>query len=543
MLFKLFQNQWCIAKNGWSRGVGGKSKWRVLFLLTMLALPIWIFQAAKGMFQAWLYLPEFSPNTLYNFMSGTFMGLLFLLAISGVPIILHYEFLGKDLPLLLSSPIERRTVFQFKFLQAAFFNSTLFYYLGFPLLGALAAATKAPVYFYIIAFIASLFFLIIPNFLSIIAAVLLIRIITVKRAKNLATALVGIAFLLAWTGFQFLRLSRLDPRSSDFAPVLSTHFGHQTVLKIFSVFPSEWLIKMLFRLKDGFIGTAALYFFMLLALSLLCFYLSAAFIDWTYRNDLVNINQGTKIKRHRFKIFPKSAGAVTTTKTILAIIDRDIKLIYRDSRHLTQIFFFFTMMIVFPLIIKNDSGDLGRVWNNYFPYVFLLLFASLMSASLSSRLIPLEGISYGLMKSFPLSSGKIILAKISFSFISILAIVISATWFLAFRLKSPHYVFQVVLWFSPFVILASIGIGIFLGVKYARFDWDNPKRMLHLHGLLQLSFFTSLMFLFGVLIVSFTSHYTNLYAGVVLSSLYCITIIWAGTRNAVRRLEKLEWIF
>ena len=85
-------------------------------------------------------------------MSGTFMGLLFLLAISGVPIILHYEFLGKDLSLLLSSPIERRTVFQFKFLQAAFFNSTLFYYLGFPLLGAMAAATKAPVSFYIIAY-------------------------------------------------------------------------------------------------------------------------------------------------------------------------------------------------------------------------------------------------------------------------------------------------------------------------------------------------------------------------------------------------------
>ena len=202
------------------------------------------------------------------------------------------------MPLLLHSPIERRTVFQFKFLQAAFFNSTLFYYLGFPLLGAMAAATKAPVYFYIIAFIASLFFLIIPNFLSIIAGVLLIRLITVKRAKNLAAALVGIVFILTWTGFQFLRLSRLDPRSSDFAPGLSTYFGHQSVLKIFSVFPSEWLIKMLFRLKDGFIGTAAIYFFLLFALSLLCFYLSAAFIDWTYRNDLVNIKQGTKIKRY-----------------------------------------------------------------------------------------------------------------------------------------------------------------------------------------------------------------------------------------------------
>ena len=109
---------------------------------------------------------------------------------------------------------------------------------------------------------------------------------------------------------------------------------------------------MLFRLKDGFIGTAAIYFFLLGAVSLLAFYMSAVFVDWTYRNDLANMKHGTKIKTHGFRIFTKKAATVSTATRILAVINRDIKLIYRDSRHLTQIFFFFAMMIVFPLIIR-----------------------------------------------------------------------------------------------------------------------------------------------------------------------------------------------
>ena len=82
-------------------------------------------------------------ENIYDFFGTALWGSFIFLTLSGVPVALHFNFLGGDLPLLLSMPLPRTEVFRYKFVETTIANSAIFLFLVVPLIAALCLTIKS----------------------------------------------------------------------------------------------------------------------------------------------------------------------------------------------------------------------------------------------------------------------------------------------------------------------------------------------------------------------------------------------------------------
>jgi len=222
----------------------------------------------------------------------------------------------------------------------------------------------------------------------------------------------------------------------------------------------------------------------------------------------------------------------------------------RDTRQLMNIVMFAAMMVILPLLQKSEPFE--SEFSLYFPYIFLIFFASLIAGQISSRLIPLEGKSFWITMLSPQPSSRILVEKFILGFttstvLAWIAVIIIGIYF-HHPLRLMVLAIAVSMSFSG--VLSSMGL--LIATRFARFDWDHPKRMLSSAGGLLLSLASlfivgaiggmiALIYTFGKSL-NFSIQSLDILAGsftIVLSSLLIFFFIMLGAK----KLDKLEWQF
>jgi len=497
-LILLLNVKFTISLNGFRRGPVKKRGRKFAALVGGSVIFFLVYKWIIEIFTVLAENPGMGSTLMNNSLAVIFFGFFIFLFASGVTISIHYLFVSSDLPLLMTMPISNQSIFSFKLIEAIFANSTFFFFLGLPAFIAFGLTNHAGWLYYPFMLISAVCFLTIPITLSFLGALLIIRLIPPARAKEFMSILLGVVSLGIWLALQLVRASQFDRSSSDFNPQSIERLEQLSRSGWLNLLPSTWAAKSLAGFAQWDVALILNYFTPLLALTAMMVYASMALSRAAFKDGLISDSQVVTLKR---KNRPRqtSAAGHSIAETIFSsptasMLLRDIKLFTRDSRQLVNLLMFTAMMIIFPLLQRSE--DMDARFSLYFPYLFIFLFDALISAQISSRLIPIEAGSFWITKLLPqhplrLLSGKLLVAFLVNTLLAWIAVITIGIYF--------HHPFRIML--LAMVISLSISgamsaHGLFFGVSFANFSWDHPKRMIKQSGSLLMSIST--MALFGI---------------------------------------------
>jgi ABC-2 type transport system permease protein len=499
-----------------------------------LIVPLLLFFSVHQMFKGMLLSPLAGLPVIDMLLNMSLVGLLIFLLFSGLTVSLHFFFLFKDYTLLLSAPMPHHTIFQFKYIEALIANSSVFWAFGLPLVLAYGLVAHAPFWYYPLALVSSLMFLAFPTGLAALLSISLVRIIPAKRAQNMAALIVGLIFVALWTGFQFLRVSRFDPASEHFNPNSIERLAHFD--QHFPYLPSEWLARILHGAAQNDPAGLAGHFFILAATSLAIYWLGQVLMESHLRHTPTPRSAKSSIRI-------KTNNSSLPDSFIWALISRDIKLTSRDPRQATQMVMFAAIILVFPFITRQNMLELDGSVVTYLPFIYPLMLSSLFCGTTAARLIPLEGLSFGVIKCSPQPFYRIIIIKnllsVFFSFVcGLLAVLITTQMY-----HSPGMVTLQTILTLLALNLGAAGLGSFFGTFFGKFDWEHPKRMLTGGGnlLLTLSSVGYFLIIFGLIFISIMLNLVFLCLLIVITG--SLAILWLGTILAANKLESMDWHF
>lgn len=489
-------------------------------------------------------------NLIDNFIIVSFLGFFLFLMVSGITVSIHYLFISSDLPLLMTSPLSNNTIFMFKLIEAMFANSSLFFFMGIPIFIVYGLITHAQWYYYPLMILNALCFLAIPISIAFLGALLIVRIIPPQRARDFMAILLGIVSLGIWLVLQIVRASIFDKSSQDFNPGSVVSLQQISQKFLFNLLPSTWAARAL----TGFANSdLKLIIFNLLPLMLFVaciFTISIQLSKYAFRHGFISSDQALTLRRRkkvqRSGIFDLISVSSFFSSVPGSIFIRDLKLLFRDTRQLTNILLLAIMMVILPLLQKPEKFD--SEFLTYYPYLFLIFFGAIVTGQISSRLIPLEGKSFWITRLIPQSSYKIIFGKflLGFSFSTILswtAIAIISIYF-----HHPLHIAILAMTATICFSMALSSLGVLIGMNFSRFDWEHPKRMLSPAGVFILSI--SVLLIGGIVILiyvignqlQFSLKFLNFFASSAVF-LISFTIMIIANWAAAKKFEKMEWEF
>ncbi len=537
VLAQLLNTRWRSFVNSIRRG-GKKSRRRLLSYIGLVALPIVVLANMIPFLLVMVKLPQFGAVAVYGMMRGVMLGLFLMLLFSGMTLVLHIFFLSKDLPLLLSTPIPLRTVFRFKFFEATLGNSALFFGMALPVLIAGGVVTHASLWFYLFLPLASMVFLAIPTGISALLAFGLVSIMPARRAKSLAAVLLSIVSIAIWAGFQLIRPERITPHLGENSSDAFTHY--LTLSSRISLwFPSDWFTNSVFAVAQNRFTSALFYFGLLAAGAALLNGLTRALMQRALARDVFS---GVDTRARRKINNGARNQSYGNTSIYWAFVQRDFKLMIRDSQQLTQLLLFTLMMVLIPLFNRQTSDEVTGTFAQYLPFLFLFVFSILIGGSMAARFIPMERKAFGLCKLAPIRLRTVWLAKVSVSFLLTLGSGLAAVTINAIIHATP---LQVIARIILFLIVADVGttaLGGLFGSVFPNFLWDHPKRMLSSGGNLTMTLvILAYMALLGGIMALSGLVFASLDAGVFISALLALLLLGLGTVISEKKLDKIEW--
>lgn len=497
-----------------------------------LIIPLLLTFSVYEIFSSLLRTPAAGLPILNMLLTASLHLLLVFLLFSGLTVALHFFFLAKDFALLLSAPVRLSTLYQFKYIEALFANSSVFWALGLPMMMGYGLAANAPLWYYPLSLISALLFLALPTGLAALLSMALVRLIPAKRAKNIAALIVGLIFISAWVGFQFFRISRFDPDSRHFNPHSLEQLSQWE--SRFSFLPSDWLARSWQAAAQGDFLKSMLPTLMLLAFSSALYILGRSLMASCLAHTL-----SPKTRR----VNRRSGSVAMPASFRWALIARDIKFFLRDSRQTVQLLMFSVIILVFPFITRQNMHGLAGTAREYMPFLYPLLLTALFSSTNAARMIPLEGLSFGLLKVGPQPFHRIVLTKnllaAAFGSLCGTGSVLITAWLYQSSVVQTLQTITVLLGLN----LGAAGLGGFFGAAFGKFDWEHPKRMLTGAGNLLLTLSSIIFFLFHFSLIFFGLLLNLLWLSLILVVALCLAALWLGTILAANKLDSMDWCF
>ena len=540
-----------ILVNGFTKGTLKKRSRKLIALVGGGFLFFFLFKWIIDIFATLSNVTTIGMGLIDNFIIIVFLGFFVFLMISGITVSIHYLFISSDLPLLMVSPLSNNTIFTFKLIEAMFANSTLFFFMGIPIFVAYGIISQAQWYYYPLMLINAILFLAIPISIAFLGALLIVRIIPPQRAREFMAILLGIASLGIWLVLQIVRASTFDKNSRDFNPETMTSLQHISHNFLFNLLPSTWAARSLSGFAHSDLRLVIFNFLPLLIFVSCIFIICVQLSKNAFKQGFISSEQSVTLKRKKKIHRTADVSDVKGVQTIFlgvagSIFVRDLKLLFRDTRQLVNILLFAVMMVILPLLQKSEG--FGSEFAAYYHYAFIIFFGAIISGQIGSRLIPLEGKSFWITKLLPQSPLRIILGKFSLGFSISLILQWIAVIAISVYFHHPLYIVLLALIVTLCFASAFSSLGLLIGIYFARFDWDHPKRMLSATGGLLL---TLSALLIGGLVIAIFVIGIRLQIAIDVLNILIVAIIFLlsliilliSNVGAAKRLEKMEWEF
>ena len=447
-------------------------------------------------------------------------------------------FNSKDDNLLLSLPIKKSTVLFiriFKFYVFEVLYNSMFL---MPAMVVYAYYVDVSISYYIVSVSALLLLPIIPIIISCIIGGIINSSASKFKHKNFAQTIITILLLV----FIFYGSYNLESAIKNLAQNAS--LVNSVITKIY--YPVKLYIKLVtnFKIVD---------FIQFILINILIFVISVSIFSKIY----FKINSSTKA----VKLSKKNRNSNYKIKTSLPIKSLIKKELNRFAN--TPVFVINTAMglaifligcilisIKFDSLINTISEDIPisvEQIKSYIPVILFgfVCFSSLMS-SITSSMISLEGKSFSILKSLPVSSFKIIISKVLTAVIIMVPVLVVGDIIMFIRFSFNIIEVLMILISSIILPLVSETIGIIVNLKYPKMDAENDTEVVKQSMSSAIAVFTG-MLLTGItilLIVKGIEHNINLDIIIALVlgiyTLLCMNLLIYLNKVSTKEFNKIN---
>ena len=482
-------------------------------------------------------------------MAVTLHALLVLAFVLDVATTTNIFFLSSDLPLLMAAPIRTSKVFALKYLEALATGSLVSIFIALPILIGYGIAFRAPFYFYLAIIVLLPVFLSIPVSVGTIAGFVIARFVRPSRVKEILGLVGGALGLTFWIGFQVLRPALETPEQVQDFTVRMQSFASGGGGPL-GLLPSSHAASAFLALRAGRPSEAIVPVLLLGLTAGVLFGISVLAARKMYLAGWARVAPGGKKRKVR-----KGRSLIDTAyfwapRAERAIMSATARLFLRDPQQMMPVATITIMMTVFPFLTARRQGA-GML---YSPILLIAIagLALIGSMNLGMNGVAIDGKSFWRILCAPVPVKRKLAAKFMFP----VTVFVPLGWALTVIFKAAGLVSWTfvgyAVWIIPGMSVVGSSLGLVIGLFYANWDWDIPKRMISVTGRLVMGgifggFLAGTAILMGVVsrrgyAAVFGSMMSgSRVAGAAILLLTALLIAYLLILLASRKLERMEW--
>jgi ABC-2 type transport system permease protein len=431
-------------------------------------------------------------------------------------VLLQALYLMGDMDFLMSAPLPTRAVFIAKLVQAILPNFGMICLFTLPILFGLGISSGYNYTYYpLVVLILALISLAAASLASLLVMVAA-RFVPARRLAEVLGFVVGTAFFIFGQSARFMNYDFTEEQIGSFLTV-SDRFNQPWS-------PMMWAGQGLVELGKGDWLTAGELLIPAILLTGVVFYLALMTSEKLYATGWSNLQNNRRRPKSK-----TSEAAIPTTKVrrlnpiarLLpqanrAIIVKDFLLYRRELRNVSRLITPLILGVVYAFGLLSSGGQASPgqgeapawfmdTFNSIMVYadVMLALFIGwMLIANLAGLGFSMEGRSYWMLKSAPVSTRQLLASKFLVSYLPALAL--CSVYLVVLQIiKGASVASAVISLLAVALSLAGLtGIFLAFGTYGAKFDWDNPARINQSMGCV--SSLVSMLFMavcFGLFIV------------------------------------------
>lgn len=528
-------------------------------LLGAIGLGFWAF-AFGALYRVLAYFK--GVEEIGALLAGKLLGVLLLafgsiLLLSNVITSLSSFFLARDLDLLVAAPVDWLTLYGAKLLETMVHSSWMVVLLAIPMLSAYGIAYEGGALFPLVALAAFLPFLLLPSVVGSAITLVLVNIFPARRTRDILSVITVIAGAGVVVLFRLMRPEQLARPE-----------GFRSLVEFIAVLrgptspalPSEWMQRTLMGWLTGDFDFLPLY---------LLWSTAAAFVVLGALLHRALYAVGfTKAQESAHQSVRNSGrpGLLTRLLTPFGTLRRElilkeIRVFFRDTTQWSQLILLGVLVVVYVVNIRllPLTGDgITFFIVNLVPFLNLGL-AGFVLASVAARFlfpgVSLEGRSWWLLRSSPLSMRELLWSKFWVGTLPLLALALAIVAVTNVLMQVSIFMFAVSVGTITLLTFALAGLAVGFGALYPRFETENAAQIPTSFG--------GLMFMMTAVVLIGTTIFiearpvyaylsarlygapemvdaTEMLLGFGLAALLCLVATFVPLRVAQRRLEALE---
>lgn len=412
--------------------------------------------------------------------SGAFLAVL----MTSFGVLLQALYLANDMDFLLSAPIPIRAVFLTKLLQAILPNLILVMVIGLPVLFGLGVEGRYNAVYYPLVVVVLGFLSLAAAGVSSLLVMAVVRVIPAKRVAEILAFLGIIFFMLLsqWNNLTGVELGSASPgQISSGSQILSTlnHAGS----------PLAWGGRGLVDVGEGRFFSGTIFLALTLGLSGGVFWLALCTSERLYYSGWASLQVGAQHKKAARAVARRSPDSTRASlfqrvlpSDIRAFMLKDFKLVRRDLRFMSQQISAIIMGIVFAVMLLRKgvtpTGNGVGLLLAYGSIAISLFVGYAMLYRLALISFSVEGKSFWIIKTAPVSAGKQLAAKFLTAYLPALIVTWLFLLVIAFTQRVPAVTILYSLPAEALILAGLDGISLAIGVRGANITWTDPRRML-----------------------------------------------------------------
>lgn len=466
-----------------------------------------IYSVLRGIIEQVAGHEQFGEVLPARLMSISFLTFFFLLLFSNCIGAVGILFASRDLNFLLTLPVSRAQIYTSRLTETLITCGWMFLLFAIPFLFAYGQAFSMPTSYYFNALLAVFPFMLIPASLGSILATCFVNIIPVYRLKEfLSVSAFLVVCVLMVVGSDlptFTDMSREDIQTAFYDRAF---FADPTP----PWFPSYWMSAILLGNETNSSLSPNIYLILLWITSICCFLLGLFVFHLGFYRGWMLSHKTNKNFRLESSNWASKVGRVFIpfSSPFRGLCFKEWRMFVRDSTQSLHLFLLLMLTFVYLYnfralrTISSYNPEIEDWWKAILCIANISLGACLVAAMAARFVFPsvsLEGTSYSLLRSAPLSIEQLLRNKFYIWFFPVLALtmvfLVSGAW----AIKVPFETVLVCAGLAVSFAIGIVGLGIGVGATHVIFDWESPTQVAASFGSL-IYMLLSLVLVFVVLI-------------------------------------------
>ncbi len=420
-------------------------------------------------------------------LTGAFLAIL----VTSFGVLLQSLYLARDMDFLMAAPIPVRAVFISKLIQAILPNFALLSLISLPVLFGLGASAGYQPLFYPLVILLLVCMALAAAGLSAMLVMGVVRLIPARRVAEALAAVGATVSLICSQSGNLTRNMRFEAQqTTQLMDMLSRVNAPWS--------PFAWAGRGLVGVGTGQGAVAVLGLGLTLLLALAIFGVTLRACEVLYQTGWSQMQAGT-LRRPRVRsratpsvaTAPRPARFVLLPRSVTALIRKDALVLRRDLRNLSQLLTPLILGIVYAIMLARSGGQVdpgqgeapewfmnGASQMLSYGNIGIAIFVGwIMLSRLGMMAFSHEGRSYWLIKTAPVTSARLMLAKALTAYLPTLAI--SELFLVASSLlqgsSAGAILFGILV--VALALAGAVGVNLAFGVVGANLEWDDPRHM------------------------------------------------------------------